>query len=258
MTLKIEKEAAAGLLLALGYKQAAKWPVDRLQRTLDKIPDIVDDDTEIEDEEAAALLASILSTIENEDKIKVVESEAEEVDEEEDAVESQEETEAEETSEPPEPEKKPKKRRRGRPQKERKAEEEVDETVEKEVEDSETEEESKKKKRGRPKKEKKVEKETVDEKPKKKGRKTKSKAKGKGRSKVLGKYSAGPFVRWLGRQGVEFDGARIVLEGEGCSLSVASVIWELKEKREKCPPADVSKEDMKVLREKYPEAFKVD
>ncbi len=79
--------------------------------------------------------------------------------------------------------------------------------------------------------------------------------KGANRAKVLGKYSAGPFVRWLGIRGVGFDGAREILSGEGVELKDVSVRWELKERREGHGPADVSRDDARSLKGKYPGAF---
>jgi hypothetical protein len=80
--------------------------------------------------------------------------------------------------------------------------------------------------------------------------------KASGRPKVLGAYSAGPFARWLGRQGVGAEDARRIMEGAGgCPLSDASLKWELKEVREAKPPAPVSREHAKELKAKWPEAF---
>ncbi len=73
--------------------------------------------------------------------------------------------------------------------------------------------------------------------------------------KILDKYSAGPFVRWLGRQKVSVEQAKVIVEGEGCKIKEVSIKWELKEKREGRDPAKVSKEDAKLIRDKYPEAF---
>jgi hypothetical protein len=84
-----------------------------------------------------------------------------------------------------------------------------------------------------------------------------SKADGKPkRPKVMGKYAAGPFVRWLGRKGMAFDGAKSILEAEGIThLSDGSIKWELKEKREDHAPAKVSKEDIKVLMDVHSDVF---
>lgn len=77
-----------------------------------------------------------------------------------------------------------------------------------------------------------------------------------GRPKIMGSYSAGPFVRWLGRQGVSLDGAKAILEGEGIThLKEASIGWELKERREKNKPADVLDRDAEDLKGRYPEVF---
>ncbi len=77
----------------------------------------------------------------------------------------------------------------------------------------------------------------------------------KGRAKVMGKYSAGPFARWLGKGGglnINFEAARKVMDGEGCPhLSDVSLKWELKETRENCPPAAVSKDDAAEIKRKY-------
>ena len=91
--------------------------------------------------------------------------------------------------------------------------------------------------------------------------KAKKTAKGKkpkagNRPKIFGKYSAGPFVRWLGKRGVDFDGAREILESEGCGLKDNSIKMELKEKREGRDPADVSADDEKSLRKKYGKFFR--
>ena len=89
-----------------------------------------------------------------------------------------------------------------------------------------------------------------------KPKREKAKKEGSGRPKVRGKYSAGSFVRWLGKQGVGFDGAKEILAGEGAdSLADVSVKWELKETRENKPAASVEKSDAAELRAKYPGAF---
>lgn len=73
-----------------------------------------------------------------------------------------------------------------------------------------------------------------------------------GRIKIMGKYSAGPFARWLGQRGVDYATALKIMEDNGgCSLSEASLKWELKETRDNKPPASVEKEDASSLRSKY-------
>lgn len=91
-----------------------------------------------------------------------------------------------------------------------------------------------------------------------KGKKEKEKkVKESSRAKVMGKYSAGPFVRWLGRKGVSFEDAKDILKVNGViHLSDPSIQWELKETREGKPPAKVSKEDSDSLRKDFPQAFK--
>lgn len=82
--------------------------------------------------------------------------------------------------------------------------------------------------------------------------------KGEGRPKVFGRYTQGTFARWLGSKGVDFENAKKILSKEtigGFSLSDLSIKLELKEKRPNKLPADVSKEDVKIVKEKYPEAF---
>jgi hypothetical protein len=57
---------------------------------------------------------------------------------------------------------------------------------------------------------------------------------------------------------VDFENAKKILSKEtigGFSLSDLSIKLELKEKRPNKLPADVSKEDVKIVKEKYPEAF---
>ncbi len=92
---------------------------------------------------------------------------------------------------------------------------------------------------------------------KKKGKKPKvSKEKKNGRPKIMGKYSVGPFVRWLGIQGVGLDGAKSILESEGIvHLKEISIKMELKERREKHDPANVSQEDQDNFKEKYTRFF---
>lgn len=76
------------------------------------------------------------------------------------------------------------------------------------------------------------------------------------RSRVLDSYPAGPFVRWLGRRGVDFDGAKKILKDNGCELSDQSIRWELKEVRDDRPPAKVSAEHRHELVDKYGGMFK--
>ena len=74
------------------------------------------------------------------------------------------------------------------------------------------------------------------------------------RVKIMGKYSAGPFVRWLGIQGYSFDKAKQIIEAEmegGYSLKDISIRQELNERREGHPPAEVSEKDRRVIRSKY-------
>lgn len=126
-----------------------------------------------------------------------------------------------------------------------------------------------KKGRGRPKKTEPVTEEPKAPKTKGKGKptaETKTKLEGKKktkekpaakRPKVMDKYSAGSFVRWLGRQGVVFEDAKNILKGYGIiHLSDGSIAWELKEVREGHGPAEVSPEDFKTVKKAHPDAFK--
>ncbi len=101
--------------------------------------------------------------------------------------------------------------------------------------------------------------------PKKRGRPKgkKNKAEGKegtiskpSRPKVLGAYSAGAFVRWLGKQGVGFDGAKALLEAEGVThLKDISIRQELRETRGDNLPAGVTGKHEKSLRKAHPDVF---
>jgi len=73
--------------------------------------------------------------------------------------------------------------------------------------------------------------------------------------KVLGKYSAGTFVRWLGRRKVSFENAKKILEKEGCALKDVSIKMELREVRDGKLSAKVSKDDRVMLIKKYPGIF---
>ncbi len=90
------------------------------------------------------------------------------------------------------------------------------------------------------------------EKPKKKNT---PKEKGK-HPKIMGKYSAGSFVRWLGIQGVDLEGAKSILEFEGIvHLKETSIKMELKERRGKHDPAKVLQEDQDNFKKKYSRFF---
>jgi len=221
---KVARAEVVALFEALDFAMAHKWDNKRLTKKCKSIGEIADDSVELPDNIEATLIA-IQEAVENGQAIEVVDEDA-----------------TEDTSD---------------------AEPEVDDTMEavEEVAEPATEEASKeeapkKKKRGRPAGSKNVKGKTKAKVEAPKESKTKvEKAAKQSRPKVLDRYSAGPFVRWLGRLGIGFDGAKIVVEGEGCLLSDISIRSELKEKREKCPSAKVTAEDKDDLQAKYPAVF---
>lgn len=260
--MKILRTDAVAIAIGLGYKNAAKWSIGKMQKQFKRLVTDLEDDIELNETDVPAddereRLNGILS------RIVLSKGMVEPVDElpKDEPVEvSDEEVEASaarrDAADPAEEDDD------GEPElgDDAKAEESADG----EAEAVDPQPEPEKKKRGRPKGSKNKPKDGDTRTPKteaadtERAREKAVKPKKKSsRSKVLGKYSAGPFVRWLGRQGVKFEGAVVILEGEGCTLKEVSVKWELKEKREKCKPAAVSKDDAKALREKYPEAFSV-
>lgn len=96
--------------------------------------------------------------------------------------------------------------------------------------------------------------------PKKKGGKASAAAESNGhaagRVKIMGKYSAGAFARWLGINGVGVDDARAIMEANGgCHLSDSSLKWELKERRPNKPAAAVEKSDAVRIKSDFPAAF---
>jgi outer membrane biosynthesis protein TonB len=232
------REDMVAMAEALGFAAAAKWSKQRMTEKLVEIAELAGGEGQkIEDDPKLDKL--LQQVIEAKGVVEVVqkldESEEDETDEkdepEEDEEQEDEEEDEEEAEDKPEPD------------------DEEDETV--------PVKKPKEKKVKKAKSEKaKAEKGKKSEKPKAEKVPGVKKEKGPGRPKAMGKYSAGPFVRWLGRKGVSLEGAKIVLDGEGLShLKEQSIKMELREVREKCPPADVSKQDAKAIRDKYPKAF---
>lgn len=76
--MKLSKSDAVALMEALDYKTAARWSVKKLADKITGLPDILDEETEVEDKKLAKLLKKVLKAVENEDEIVVLEDEAEE------------------------------------------------------------------------------------------------------------------------------------------------------------------------------------
>lgn len=72
MTVQVTRTAAIALFTELGITTANKWNAKRMGAKLQKIDEMVDDDTDIEDEEIDATLTTLLEAIEAEEDIEVV------------------------------------------------------------------------------------------------------------------------------------------------------------------------------------------
>lgn len=83
--MKLSRSDAVALMEALDYKTAARWSVKKLADKITGLPDILDEETEVEDKKLAKLLKKVLNAVENEDEIVVLEDEAEEEETEEEA-----------------------------------------------------------------------------------------------------------------------------------------------------------------------------
>ena len=60
--MKISKSDAVALFLALGLKRAGSWNLNRIGSKLGKIKDMIDEDVELEGDEAKTLKAVLAST----------------------------------------------------------------------------------------------------------------------------------------------------------------------------------------------------
>lgn len=276
MALRMTREEAVLMLDKIGFRNTAKNDNAWFTKKVNKIREVVDDDTELtNDETADALLRDVLNELEEGGEV-VVSDEVEETDE----TENVDETETDETGAPITEEDgtadggevvvpedaidEETEEETGSDENDdvlglSPAKDVVNETEMETEEVSETEpeveteepaaiEEPKKKKRGRPK----------GTKNKPKGTKAAT-AKKNGRPKIMGVYAAGPFVRWLGRNDVDLEGAKKLLAGEGIShLKDLSIKQELREVRDKNKPAAVSDEHATALKEKYADVFQVE
>ena len=73
---------------------------------------------------------------------------------------------------------------------------------------------------------------------------------------ILGAYAGAPFIRFLYRQGMEFEQVQEVLKGEGLDLPDTYVHSKLtKEHNKDWEPAEVTAEHLKELKAKYRSAF---
>lgn len=96
--MEIKVKEAVKLFKALGYKSANKWDVERLQKKMNKLSELVEEDTSTGDVDLDNLLATILKA----DKIKIIKEENEADSGEEETEETAEVEETEETEEAPE------------------------------------------------------------------------------------------------------------------------------------------------------------
>lgn len=83
--MKISRSDAVALMEALDYKTAARWSLKKLADKITGLPDILDEETEIEDKKLSKLLKEVLNAVENDDEIVVLEDEVEEEETEEEA-----------------------------------------------------------------------------------------------------------------------------------------------------------------------------
>ena len=74
--MKLMKDAAAALCVAIGWKAAGTWDGEKLKERMKKIPSTVDEDTELPDEEQSNL-DLVLAALEAGEEVEVVEEEAE-------------------------------------------------------------------------------------------------------------------------------------------------------------------------------------
>jgi len=72
MAVKITRDEAVAVFEALGLASAAKWNAKRMTGKISKIDEMVDDDTNIEDEDVDDTLTKCLEAIENEEEIIVL------------------------------------------------------------------------------------------------------------------------------------------------------------------------------------------
>jgi hypothetical protein len=74
---------------------------------------------------------------------------------------------------------------------------------------------------------------------------------------ILGAYAGAPFIRFLHKQGLEYEAIQVILKGEGHDLPESYVRSKLtKEHNKDWPPAEVTPEHQKELKAKYKSAFK--
>jgi len=247
----IARAEVVALFEALGFTMAYKWDNKRLAKKCKSIGNIADDSVELPDIPEATLI-TIQEAVKNGQVIEVVDD-AELVDPVTDDAPDDDDADDADAGDGPESEV-------GEEDPADKADRHAAEAEDDSEPAAEVVTEAPKRKRGRPVGSKakpkskakdiakpKVEKELKTEKKKKIAKQS--------HPKVLGRYSVGPFVRWLGRMGVGFDGAKLILDGEKCVLSNVSIKWELKERRENRLPSEVTDEDKADLQAKYPKVF---
>ena len=76
--MQVSKQEAAGLLSALGFKATGALSLKRLQGKINKLNEVVDDDTDVEDEVTNAMLKDVLQAIQAGETIEVTIEEEEE------------------------------------------------------------------------------------------------------------------------------------------------------------------------------------
>ena len=72
MTMNVNDKAATKLFVDLGFPTASKWSAARLEKKIEGLPDIIDEDTEAGDSED--LLEKILAALDDDEGVKVVDS----------------------------------------------------------------------------------------------------------------------------------------------------------------------------------------
>lgn len=69
--MQITKEKVVGIFEALDFKTASKWTPKKMQQQIKKLPELTDDETNLDDDELNSLLDDLLAAVDSEEAVEI-------------------------------------------------------------------------------------------------------------------------------------------------------------------------------------------